>query len=362
MDYAIKQISMKKMFPLIITLIVLACTSSQKEQPETYAAGFQTFRIRDVSRLYKPGTDTTDLLYYRPVDIDVWYPALAGADSALLFRDLLGLLEQRANYYTASSAGNGLTKQVAGIFCDVFKCSDTTRLLNFKTRSIQNPSPVKGKFPLVVYMASYNGMGYENFTLLEELAQKGFVVVSVNSIGRFPGDMTMKREDMMEQVYDAITALDFLKQNLNIDFSKTGILGYSWGGLSGAVLADKIPGVRCLVSFDGSEFHHYGQSKDEDADFDGIRYHEDFKKMKISAPYLRLESAPAGKQTPYDSVYNFAEKVSGNKQIIRIDSAQHHDFGCIPRIVLASGHCPGNQYHQKISKLAVDFLTKHLKD
>ncbi|NBA84852.1 hypothetical protein GVN16_03730 [Emticicia sp. CRIBPO] len=353
---------MKKMFPLIIALIVLACTSSQKEQSKTYAAGFQTFRIRDVSRFYKPGTDTADVLYYRPVDIDVWYPAQAGADSALLFRDLLGLLEQRANYYTDSFAGNGLTKQVAGIFCDIFKCSDTTRLLNFKTGSIKNASPVKGKFPLVVYMASYNGMGYENFTLLEELAQKGFVVISVNSIGRFPGDMTMKREDMMEQVYDAITALDFLKQNLNIDFLKIGILGYSWGGLSGAVLADKIPGVRCLVSFEGSEFHHYGQSKEEDADFDGIRYHADFKKMKISVPYLRLESAPASKQTQYDSVYNFAEKVSGNKQIIKIDSAQHHDFGCIPQTVLESGHCPGTQHYPKISKLAVDFLTKHLKD
>jgi hypothetical protein len=48
-------------------------------------------------------------------------------------------------------------------------------------------------------MTAFNGMSYENFALFEALANKGFVVVSISSIGRFPGDMTMKKADLMEQ-------------------------------------------------------------------------------------------------------------------------------------------------------------------
>jgi pimeloyl-ACP methyl ester carboxylesterase len=145
---------------------------------------------------------------------------------------------------------------------------------------------------LIIYLSAFNGMSYENFSLFETLASKGFVVISISSIGRFPGDMTMKKEDLMEQVNDAIASVNKLQQETNIDFTKIGVIGYSWGGLAGAVLAGKIPNVACLVSLDGSEFHHYGEAKEEDADFDGIKNSVDFKNMQLSMPYLRLESQP----------------------------------------------------------------------
>jgi predicted dienelactone hydrolase len=174
----------------------------------------------------------------------------------LTVHNLLGLLEQRANYYTASNAGNGIAAQIAQLFCDGFKCSDLTSLLGFKTNSLKNAAAVNGKFPLVIYLTAFNGMSYENFALFEALAKKGFVVVSISSIGRYPGDMTMKKQDLMEQVEDAVASINTLKQNPNIDFTKTGIVGYSWGGLAGAVLAGKLPDVSCIVSLEGSEFHH----------------------------------------------------------------------------------------------------------
>jgi hypothetical protein len=49
-------------------------------------------------------------------------------------------------------------------------------------------------------MTAFNGMSYENFTLFESLAKKGFIVVSVSSIGRFPGDMTMKKADLWSRL------------------------------------------------------------------------------------------------------------------------------------------------------------------
>ena len=352
-----------RLFTLIILLFLVNCTETTSKKSEPYQAGFKTIHTVDKSRIYKQNTDTTDYLHYRPIDLDIWYPSdSSAADTLLLVHDLLGLLEQRANYYTASNAGNGIAGQIAQLFCTGFKCSDSTKLLSFKTNSFKNAAAANGNFPLIIYMTAFNGMSYENFALFEALAKKGFVVVSISSIGRFPGDMTMKNADLMEQVNDAVTTLHVLKQNPNIDFNKIGIVGYSWGGLAGAVLSGKIPHVKCLVSLEGSEFHHYGEAKDENADFDTIRNSESFKNIHLSSPYLRLESSPSTQPENIDSIYNFSANHVDSSQIFTIDSAQHEDFDCFSLIVRESGSCTINQCYNSALKLTISFLEDHLKN
>ena len=103
-------------------LFILSCSDTKREKDEFYTAGFKTIQTVDKSRIYKPRTDSTDYLHYRPVDIDLWYPAeFSTKDSVLLFRNILGLLEKRANYYTGSNAGNGITQQIAKSLCEGFK-------------------------------------------------------------------------------------------------------------------------------------------------------------------------------------------------------------------------------------------------
>ena len=343
-------------------LFLLSCSNKTKKNTGDYRAGFKTIRTVDTSRIYKPDTDTSDYWHYRSLDLDIWYPAHdSPTDSVLLFQDFLGLLEERANYYTASTAATGLTKQVAQSFCEGFKCSDPDKLLKYKTSSYKNAISADQKFPLVVYLSSFNSMCYENFALFEKLANKGYVVLSINSIGGYPGDMTMKNGDMMEQVFDAVSSLKFLEKGDNIDFSKIGIIGYSWGGFSGTVLASKISNTGCLISFDGSEFHHYGQNTDEDADFDGIRNSDDFRKMSLTVPYLRLESSPVAAPAGNKNVYNFSEKLASEKLILEVDSTEHQDFCSLPFIVRASGNCKNTQTYNNIANLTISFLDDHLK-
>jgi len=352
---------MNKIFLIALFVIAIGCTGKEKTEKKTYSAGFRTIRTFDRSRIYKIGSDTSDYLHYRPLDIDIWYPAESGrSDTLLLFRNILSLLEKRAIFYTASEKWKGMTPQLAQSFCEGFKCSDTTRLLNFKTRSFRNAREMKGKFPLIVYLCAYNGMSYENYSLLEELSMKGYVVISVNSIGRYPGDMTMKKEDLMEQVDDALASIKTVKQNTDIDFSKIGIIGYSWGGLSGSILASHLPEATCLISLDGSEFHHYGKDKDENADFDGIRNSPEFTAMKLSLPYLRLESSPIKDTETIDSVYNFSEKLTGKRKIIKIDSASHEDFSCLSVVVRESGDCKSSDYFRTAMKLSLEFLDEKM--
>ncbi len=354
---------MRNILISIIVLFLLSCTETNNKKSEFYEASFKTIHVIDKSRIYKPNTNAKDYLHFRPLDIDVWYPASpCTTDTILLVRDLLRLLEKRANYYTSSNAGNGMSQQIAQLFCNGFKCSDSTKLLDFKTNTFKNSVAIKGKFPLIIYLTAFNGMSYENYTLFEELAKKGFVVVSISSIGRYPGDMTMKKQDLMEQVNDAVASLNALKQYSYIDLNKIGIVGYSWGGLAGVILASTIPNVACLISLDGSEFHHYGNAKDENADFDTIRNSMEFKNIHLKQPYLRLESSPLTQTDKVDSIYNFSEKLFKVPQIYTIDSAQHEDFGCFSLVVNESGNCKINERYKTISKLTISFLEDHLKN
>jgi pimeloyl-ACP methyl ester carboxylesterase len=300
-------------FRLCLPLTVLLGCSQSRSNAPAYAVGFKVVQAVDSARVYWPHGPATHYLHYRPLDLDVWYPAQpVGTKAALPFRDFLGLLEKRANYYTASTNHAGLTSQLAHSFSQLFACSDSTRVLAFPTHSFRAAAPALGKFPLVVYLASYNGMGYENIPLFETLANQGVVVVSVSSVGRYPGDMTMKQEDLLEQVQDAAYAVRLLATDPHVDASKIGIVGYSWGGLAGALLANRLPATACLVSLDGSEFHHYGTAKEDDDDFDGIKNSREFAALQLATPYLRLQSAPAGPGKP-EGIFNFAEKMTAEK-------------------------------------------------
>lgn len=354
---------MKRILSIYLVLTCFACRSRQDKPPENYSAGFQTIHLVDSTRIYKPGASPGDSLQFRPIDLDLWYPAkLQPRDTAIIFRQLIGLLDQRANFYTASNAGDGLSEQLAGLFCEGFHCSTPLQLLNSKTSSFANAAAVPGKFPLVVYFSAYNGMSYENFTLFESLAKQGLYVVCISSIGRYPGDMTMKTADLLEQVNDAVFAVTQLKGNPSIDCSRIGVVGYSWGGLAASIFATTVPGIDCIVSLEGSEFHHYGSSAEEDREFDSTRFNPIFRDFQPRQSYLRLQTTQAEQRKAADSIFNFSSKISGKSEIISIKNARHEDFGCLAQVVPESGNCADSGLYRSISTRTVSFLTTQLFD
>lgn len=345
-----------------ICLFPLLAFAQDKNARQEYSAGFTTLYLTDNSRIYKPGTNTIDNLHRRPVVIDLWYPARrTKQETPMRFSEFLKVFLDRPNFYKGVVTPDSTIAQTAQAFCDMNHCSDTARLLNFKTASLKDAPKAKGKFPLIIYMASYGSSCFENYTLLETLAQRGFVVAAISSAGRYPGDMTMKKEDLMQQVYDARFAVNHLSHLSNIDSSKIGIAGYSWGGLAGVVLAGKLNNTACVISLDGSEFHHYGTSKEEDGYFDDLVESPDFKTLRLSVPYLRLEQDPPKKDTTKkDSVYNFNSRVS-NGMILKVDSAEHYHFCCLGLVINESGDCAPDRIFPTVMKLTNAFLEDHLK-
>jgi len=319
------------------TVLLLSCLIgfsgfSQEAKPQ-YNAAFKTIQLIDSSRIYKPNTSQTDRLHYRPLDLDIWYPSEEKKGKRMLFEDLYRLHEERANKYQDDTDYTGYSDELILYLAAGFgvEAKEGKRLLKVKTESYENSSVANGKFPLAIYMAGYNGMGWESYRLLERLAQNGFVVLSISSIGRYPGDMTNDLLDTMEQVKDGEFALQKLKKqtNLNIDFDKIGILGLSWGGMSGILTLDKHPEFGAFVSLDGTDIFYYGDTEEDDAFLSEIYEADLIHPEKINIPYLHIEAGDRLDEfTPTDE-YHYYKKISADKSYLRLTDSKHEDFGSI---------------------------------
>ena len=285
---------MKFKITAILLLSTITFSAYTQDDSETsYNAGFMTLRTVDSTRIFKPDSSKMDSLHYRPLDLDIWYPSTEKSDTRLSFGDLFGLNEERANLYKEGDF-SGITEEYAMFFAATLGLDSKKgpAMLKTKSDSYENAPIAEGKHPLIIYMAGHNGMGYENYMLLEKLAEKGFIVVSVWSVGLYPGYMSNHILDTMEQVFDGELALKIIKSDtrFDVDVDKIGVLGMSWGGMSAAILLDKYPEIKAMASLDGSEVFYYGDTEEEDVLLKEIIDSEVLHPEKIKAAYLYMES------------------------------------------------------------------------
>jgi pimeloyl-ACP methyl ester carboxylesterase len=320
--------------------------------------GFKIISTYDSSRTYKPNTSTSDKLHYRPIDIDLWYPAdITRSDTTASFADFVHLVEQRSNFYDDTKSYHGLTDELLQYISASLKYTDYKNLKRVNTESYVNATPIEKQFPLIIYLAGFNGMSYENYILFESLTRKGFVVASVSSIGRFPGNMTMELEDIYEQIKDAEFIISYLTKR-NIASRDVGLIGYSWGGLAATIMAINEPDkVKAIVSLDGSEQFTY-VDEEENKKLNRIRDADFFNPEKIKASFLYLDSDISERENLPDSVFNITDRLLGDKCYLKINNSTHEDFSSLS---IVSGDYQGEPKYAVIQKLTINYLLYKLK-
>lgn len=330
-----------------------------------YKVGYKNIIAKDSSRVYDPKAGPTDRLHFRPLEIDLWYPAVNSKPNQLIqYGELISLLEERSNRFQNDTVYNNLTSELVQYICSNLNIKDTAKLTHLNTCSCRNADEAKGKFPLIVYMCSYNGMCFENTSLFEWLASHGYIVASITSVGRYPGNMSTHPADLMEQVYDGQFAINYLKAANNIDSTRIGIIGYSWGGLAALDLAMITRVIKTLLSLDGSEMHYYGESKEEDDDFDHERNSAVFQLSRINVPYAYLESGFKQADRKPDSIFNILPYLKTLKQYIRFPKTTHEDFSCLPSLVtqIAERKDGNPKPYGQINDFALNYFDKYLKN
>jgi len=291
-------------------------------------AGYRSIILADSSRRYEPRAQPGDRLYYRPVEIDCWYPATSGGANPIRYGEFLQLFQERANRFQDDTIYSSLAGETAQYLCAGLGIEDTASLTGLHTRSFRDGSPARGRFPLIVYMCSYNGMCFENTRLFEVLARRGYVIAAITSVGRYPGNMTTDPADLQEQVADGLFAMNTLRKDGMIDTARIGLIGYSWGGPAALLLANN-PSLAAILSLDGSERHHYGGSREEDSNFNLLRPGL-VRAGQQHFGYAYLGSDGEGNADPADSIYNILAIIHGPRKYIRFPGATHEDFSCLP--------------------------------
>ncbi len=349
---------MKKTY-LILAVIVIYINTNYGQ--ELYA-GFKTLRLEDNTRTYKPKTKKTDSLHYRPVDLDIWYPSKEKKGKPMLFRDLFSLFEQRAVAYQDNDDFSGMTEELAQFYvAELGVGTDGKRLLNIKTDTYSSLKTIETKHPVVIYMAGFNGMGFENYKILETLAQNGYLVISVWSVGRYPGNMTNQMADMMEQVYDAEFAIKYLTNNklVNADFNNVALIGCSWGGMSSAVLAKRNPKIKAFVSLDGTETHFFGENEEDDGFIQEIHDNNLLLPTEQNLDYLYLESGDKLDEFTTNKEFHYYKQTEAPKHYLRFTNSQHADFTCVPSILESNQNAV--KIHNDIQSLTLSYIDKSLK-
>jgi len=305
----------------------------QNADPALYQVGYENVFMTDPSRIYKPGTHKEDRLHHRPLEVDLWYPAtLANPEPPIEYGQLLKLLQERSNRFQDDTLYTDITTNLVASLCAGLDMSDTAGLTHLKTNSHEHAAPIGQPFPLIIYLCSYNGMSFENIHLLENLASHGYIVASITSVGRYPGNMSTDPADLFEQVKDGLFVIDQLKKKNNVDPAAIGLIGYSWGGLAALLLSMNATGPTAVLSLDGSEMHYYGESAEEDRDFDRLRTSPFFNPGRMHSTYTYLESSDKQADRQVDSIFDVFPFLSAQKQYVRFPGTQHEDFSSLPML------------------------------
>ncbi|GAB3554577.1 alpha/beta fold hydrolase [Spirosoma fluminis] len=313
---------------LLVNLSVSAQSRLSTAQP--VKVGFRTIKAYDTTRSFD--TTHTDSLRFRPVKIDLFYPAIVQHNQKPLpygfFFNLYGL---RVNFKSSADSCRKEGYELAKYWSYGAGLDSVSYLLEATTNSYELAPQLTGRFPLVLYCPGYNGMSYENIALLEQLAASGYLVASVSSVGKFPGVMTMDSTDIIEQVQDARFARQYLQNVFSTIPEKVAVVGYSWGGLAASIVAMREPDIRAVISLDGSENYIYGTDKADDEHFNLIRQADYFTPSKLYAPYLYISSGREGTEEPEDSVFVMAAGITAPiKQYVRLLATAHEDFSYVP--------------------------------
>ena len=186
-----------------------------------YSIGVKTLKITnpqqiDIAKLDPAGPKPKNLPRYdRPLTLEVWYPAVAN--------------------------GKGKTT------LDVYLRDGKTKVA-VQGKAVRDASPVKtsNNFPLILVSHGYPGNRFLMSHLAENIASKGYVVVSIDHTDSTYRTLATFGSTLVNRPLDQLFTLDQVEAMSNdpssflhqmVDVNNTALIGYSMGGYGAVIMA-----------------------------------------------------------------------------------------------------------------------------
>ncbi|HVG32337.1 MAG TPA: hypothetical protein VM911_04630 [Pyrinomonadaceae bacterium] len=224
-------------------------------KPGPHNVGYRTIFTYDLSRpSITRDAEGKEVLPARPgrqMQIGVWYPAInTGRRTPMLFEEYVHLLVQELRFAPLTTKEREQSVQ-AFMKEPLAKGASADRLqalMKMKTGAIKDETPVRGRFPLVVY-AHIPPSG--NSIMCEYLASHGFVVAAIPWKGTFEYNLDVGLTGVETQVKDIEFVIGSLRSNPQVDADKVAVIGMSFGAISALGLQTRNREVDALISLDG---------------------------------------------------------------------------------------------------------------
>ena len=214
--------------------------------PGPHAVGFTVRAHLDPTRRLAAGG-------LRPVQISVWYPAVPATGTALRYRDYLLVAAEESTLAPSADPAAVLDRYAGFLARQGLPADAVEAWLDAPLAARRDATPTAGRFPLVLVAQGNGGAAPDQAVLAELLAGHGFVVATTPSPARLGFPMESDADVLpmaRDQARDLRLALEALRGAPNVDASRVGLVGYSFGSRA-ALLAAGLPGLRALVSLDG---------------------------------------------------------------------------------------------------------------
>ena len=218
-------------------------------EPGPDRVGFHVQQDRDFSREYYFPSDSGGAYGPRPRQILFWYPARGGG-KPMRFEDyvVLGGEEEPSAHNTAARRAESLAEFRTRPLKNGATETDLNRLLAASMRARREAKPMRGRHPLILYA---HNLTFEKSLLCEYLASWGFVVASVPIRGTYEHDLDVGVTGVETEIRDLEDALAAAAGRADVDATRLGVVGMSFGSLTALGFQMRHPSVRAVVSLDG---------------------------------------------------------------------------------------------------------------
>jgi dienelactone hydrolase len=288
-------------------------------EPGPHPVGYRVAREYDRTRTFVPAVGpngATSGAIDRLVEIRLWYPATASSGTAMPYRGYRDAV--------AADGPTGPLTDTLGLRFDrdarlgaVRSGGDSTvlypRVLEARTGVVRDAPPAPGPFPAIVYAPGRNDSSDDNVALFEYLASHGYVVGAIASQGVNTVTVLGGATALEMSVRDMEWALARLLALPQVDASRIGATGFSFGGTSALALAMRNVRVRAVAALDPSFTFPRGS--------DALRAWSFFDSTTFLTPVMVAGQRRADWSTATLDALRHAPRFE-----VRIGGTQHADF------------------------------------
>jgi hypothetical protein len=218
----------------------------------SHPVGFRVYRIPDPSRPFQLGSQAE--AGARPIQVYGWYPAADSCPQPMTWGEVVKWVGVEGGHdpLDAERAEMGRNEFVAWIGSLEGDSTAARSALRFPLRACEEVPAAQGRHPLLLLSVGRDDSPAMHAMLGEELASRGWAVLSTGGLGARERAMEFGAADIDAQLQD-LRVVASLAESLDfVDPSRPYVVGYSFGGGVAVLYSMADTTVSAVVSLDGS--------------------------------------------------------------------------------------------------------------